>query len=219
MTELLLRGLPGSSVTAVELDQAMIDVAAGRLARMGGAVGRFAIARQSIMNTDLPDEAFDFALARYVFQHLAAPDMAVEEILRLLKPGGRLAIIDVDDRIGGMMDPPIDGLAAVVEGVRRAQAVRAGNRDLGRALWRMLEGNGFEELALDVVAAHSDELGLDVFLPQLHPDRFLPFVLPEGLTQADWQRYRDGYAAFVASPSPFVMVLILIVSGRKPPVA
>lgn len=42
------------------------------------------------------DAAFDGAYAIRVFQHLAAPEAAFAEMVRVLRPGGRLAIADPD---------------------------------------------------------------------------------------------------------------------------
>jgi SAM-dependent methyltransferase len=214
ITELLLTDLPHCTVTAVELDPRMCEVARGQLAEQPG--DRFEIVQSSILMTDLPDDSFDFALARFVFQHLSAPDLALVEILRLLKPGGRLAIVDVDDAVGGMLVPGIPAFEVAGRKVRQVQAGRAGDREIGRKLWRQLAGAGFSELGLEVVVFHSDELGLAPFLPQYAPERYRPFVVPGGLTPEEWQSYRAAYDGFIVSPNAFILQLILLASGRKP---
>ena len=42
------------------------------------------------------DASFDAVSRRYVVQHLAEPERAVSELVRVLRPGGRLSILDVD---------------------------------------------------------------------------------------------------------------------------
>ena len=215
VTEAVLRALPRARVTAVELDPGMNHLATTHLANYLGT--RCEIIQASILGSDLPDDAFDFAICRYVFQHLVAPLLAAREILRLLKPGGAIAILDIDDEMGGLVTPFLPELAFVGQKVRQVQAARAGDRQIGRKLWRLLAQAGFEDLALDVVAFHSDELGVEPFLPQIHPDRFRPFVMPGGLAEEDWQRYRAAYDSFLAGPRPFILQLIMLVSGKKPP--
>ncbi|HLZ28955.1 MAG TPA: methyltransferase domain-containing protein [Chloroflexota bacterium] len=215
ITESLLTGLPHCTVTAVELDPRMCDVARAQLANQ--PPDRFEIVQASILMTDLPDDTFDFALARFVFQHLAAPDLALLEILRLLKPGGSLAIVDVDDGVGGMVVPRGSAFDAVGLKVRQVQAGQAGDREIGRKLWRLLAAAGFTDLGLEAVVFHSDELGLDPFLPQYAPERYRPFVGAGGLTPAEWEGYRTAYASFVDSPDAFILQLVLVASGRKPP--
>ena len=43
------------------------------------------------MTMDLPDDTFDFAFARFVFQHLRDPSGALAEIRRVLKPAASLS--------------------------------------------------------------------------------------------------------------------------------
>lgn len=50
----------------------------------------------SIYATGYPDESFDVAYAHQVLQHLADVPTAISEALRLLAPGGILAVRDVD---------------------------------------------------------------------------------------------------------------------------
>jgi ubiquinone/menaquinone biosynthesis C-methylase UbiE len=214
VTEALLTDLPHSAVTAVDLDPAMCAHTRWRLADHLGT--RLRVVETSILLTDLPADSFDFALARFVFQHLTAPDMAVSEIRRLLKPGGRIAILDVDDDLGGVVAPRLPALEVVAQRVHRAQAGNAGDRQVGRKLWRLLAEAGFTELELTVVAVHSDELGLAPFLPQFHPDRYRPLMQVNGLTQAEWESYRNGYEELLSAPDAFILQLILLATGRKP---
>ena len=58
------------------------------------------------MKMDFPDNSFDFAYARYLFQHLPDTVGAAREMMRVLKPGGKLVIFDVDDEIS-TFDPPV----------------------------------------------------------------------------------------------------------------
>jgi ubiquinone/menaquinone biosynthesis C-methylase UbiE len=214
ITELLLTGLPHCTVTAVELDPRMCEVARGQLAQQPG--DRFEIVQSSILMTDLPDDSFDFALARFVFQHLSAPELALAEILRLLKPGGTVAIVDVDDALGGLVAPHSVAFDVVGQRVRHVQAGQAGDREIGRKLWRHLVAAGFADIALDGLVFHSDELGLTPFLPQYQPARYLPFVVPGGLRLDEWESYRAAYDGFIVSPNAFILQLILLASGRKP---
>src|SRR5207244_6229377 len=139
---------------------------------------RLQIVQTSILYTDLPEETFDFALARFVLQHLSAPDLAAAEILRLLKPGARIAVLDIDDDLGGLLVPSLPAFTQLAHRVRRLQASSAGDREIGRKLWRVLAEVGYVQLGLEMVVFHSDELGLDPFLPQYDPERYRAFIVP-----------------------------------------
>lgn len=43
-----------------------------------------------------PDETFDGAISRYVYEYLPDPVRATKELARVLKPGGKLYLIDLD---------------------------------------------------------------------------------------------------------------------------
>jgi ubiquinone/menaquinone biosynthesis C-methylase UbiE len=214
VTELLLERLPHSTVTAVDLDPHMISIARDRLAAQFG--DRVDFVHASILNTDLASDAFDFALARYVLQHVAAPDMALLEVHRLLQPGGTLAILDIDDALGGLVSPYLPAFELVARKVRQAQAGRAGDREIGRKLWRLLVEADFVNPDLAVIVLHSDQLGLESFLPQYHPDRYQPFVIAGSLTTEELDSYRGAYEQFVATPDASIVQLMLLASGRKP---
>ena len=91
-SELLLSLLPNGFVTAVELDPVMIQHAKQYQKQQGISEEKLKIVEASVMDTSLPDNSFDFAVARAIFEHLSDPVGAAKEIRRVLKPGGRLEI-------------------------------------------------------------------------------------------------------------------------------
>jgi len=108
VTERLLASAPQGTVCAVELDPAMASLVRERLHGLLGS--RLTVIDASASLLPLPDDAFDLTLARFVFQHLAAPDLATAELFRMLKPGGRIAIIDADDGFGGVRVPSVPAI-------------------------------------------------------------------------------------------------------------
>lgn len=214
VAEELLRLLPASPVVALDLDATMTSLAEARLGQQ--AAGRLIVLTGSALNIDLDDDSFDFAIARFLFQHLAAPDLAASELHRLLRPGGQLAVIEIDDAIAGIVDPPMPAMGALGAKVGQLQAALGGNRYVGRILWRLLQQAGFENLAVTPVLIHSDDAGLEAFLPQYDPERFRPFIAPGGLTHEEWEAYRADFARFLSAPDRYIAHLLLVVSGRKP---
>ena len=214
VAEALLHMLPESVVVAVDLDPEMAAAVSSRLAAAAG--DRLLVLNNSALNIDLPDECMDFVLARYVFQHLAAPDLAASEVHRVLCAGGRLAVVDIDDAIGGIVDPPIPGLEVIGPKVAQLQAARGGNRYVGRKLWKLLREAGFENLAIDPILIHSDEVGIEPFLPQFDPERYRPFIGSGGISEQEWEAYRTDLERFLALPERFIAHLLLVVSGQKP---
>jgi ubiquinone/menaquinone biosynthesis C-methylase UbiE len=214
ITGQLLALLPNSPITALEVAPVMIDQARQYL----GAEfdDRLRFVEGSIMDTGLPDDRFDFALARLLFQHLPDPVGAAREVMRVLRPGGKLVITDVDDEVWGLTDPGVPEMPRVLEKFRQAQAARGGNRWIGRQLWRILEAAGFVGLDVDVAIAHSDALGLEPFMPQFDLRR-VSFLAESGaLSEQEMEQIRAAREAFLAADRPYIMMLVWMACGEKP---
>src|SRR5260370_1302929 len=41
------------------------------------------------------DGAFSIAVSRFAFHHMLAPDVVLSEMVRVCRPGGRIAVVDV----------------------------------------------------------------------------------------------------------------------------
>ena len=79
----------GARVIAVDHSQAMLDEARGELS------GSVEFRRGELDRLPLGDREVDAALANLVWHHLADMDRVAGEILRVLRPGGRLVITDL----------------------------------------------------------------------------------------------------------------------------
>jgi len=100
VTESLLSLLPTSPITCLELDPGLIRRAQQYL--QGKGSDRVQFVEGSVMDIKMANDSFDFAYARLLFQHLLNPLGAAKEIWRVLKPGGKFVIYDVDDEIGNL---------------------------------------------------------------------------------------------------------------------
>ncbi|RYU58577.1 methyltransferase domain-containing protein [Methylolobus aquaticus] len=208
----LLKALPTSRITAIEIDAALAQQTADRL----GSCDRLQIVHAALLDAELPDAGFDFAIARLVFQHLPDPVAAAVGILRMLKPGGKLVIVDSDDALWGLSDPEIPEMDAALQIYGHAQAAQGGNRRIGRALLRILEKAGFVNLDLEALLNHSDLLGLDALLPHLDPDRLLPLVAHGAMSGSTFAAFKASQMRFTEATAPLLMMLLLMACGEKP---
>jgi ubiquinone/menaquinone biosynthesis C-methylase UbiE len=213
-TELLTGLVPSGQVTGVEIDPALIAHAQDYLAERANSPYRFVEA--SVLDTGLPDDQFDFATARLVFQHVPDQPAALQEILRVLKPGGTLVLIDVDYRSANLVYPVLEPVVHILEKTAQLHALRGGDPHVGRRLWRLLERSGFDVLDLEAVALHSGVRGIEWAATQLHPDRLLPFVEKGMLFREEWQEVRDAVDRVLTHPESFYLSVMLLCGGRKP---
>ncbi len=90
MTEGLLRR--GLSVVAIDQSEAML---AKMRTKFAGAADKIDCRKGEAEELPLPDQAVEHVFANMYLHHVEAPLRAIEEMARVLKPGGRLIITDV----------------------------------------------------------------------------------------------------------------------------
>ncbi len=81
-------------VVGLDLSPAMVEVAATRLAELPQAEARLGEATA----LDLPDASFDATVSTQVLEYVADVPLALAELHRVLRPGGRVLILDTDWR-------------------------------------------------------------------------------------------------------------------------
>lgn len=84
---------PGGRVWGIDTSVAMVQESVRRAA---GAQLPVSFRVSSLDATGFDDDTFDAVRSDRVFQHLADPAAALSEILRVLKPGGRIVLSDTD---------------------------------------------------------------------------------------------------------------------------
>jgi len=87
---------PQAAVVALDLATAMLRAAPPDLGRVAG----------SMLELPFPGESFDAAYATESLEHAVDIETAVAELCRVLKPGGRLVIIDKNARQWGRLETP-----------------------------------------------------------------------------------------------------------------
>jgi ubiquinone/menaquinone biosynthesis C-methylase UbiE len=216
VTEQLLAAHPNSHITCVEIDPDLIP-RAERYLQSKGMEGRYTIIEGDLMKMELPDDTFDFALARLVFQHLPDPLGAMKEIHRVLKPGGKLAITDVEGGLKWVIDPPDSAeIEAILDKMKKAQESRGGNRNIGRMLWRLFGAAGFVNMDLEIVPIHSDKLGIEALMPSdWDPGAFKPALDRGIITEEEVEAMHRAHIAFHASPDRYALFVALMACGEK----
>jgi ubiquinone/menaquinone biosynthesis C-methylase UbiE len=89
ITEGLLRR--GLTVIAIDQSEAMLSRMRRKFARFDRVDYRMGEAE----NLPLPDEAVEYVFANMYLHHVESPELAIKEMARILRPGGRLTVTDV----------------------------------------------------------------------------------------------------------------------------
>jgi ubiquinone/menaquinone biosynthesis C-methylase UbiE len=98
---------------------------------------------------DFPDCSFDLVYARYVLEHVAAPERVLSEMRRVTRLGGRVAVCENDTSLL-RLDPPCPTVEEVLVAFQRYQKELGGDSLIGRRLYRLLRQAGFAQIELSV---------------------------------------------------------------------
>ncbi|GGJ43483.1 class I SAM-dependent methyltransferase [Neoroseomonas lacus] len=120
-----LTGL-GARVTGVDFSEAMLGHARTKLA--GRAWRGMLMDAESLAG--LPDEQFDAAITRHLVWTLTDPAAAFAAWFRVLKPGGRLLVVDGDWVREGLRGRVLRRIAALLGGAVPAAADGAVHKDI-----------------------------------------------------------------------------------------
>lgn len=169
-TEHLLKNFDKAHLFCLDNDEKLINYAISKLDNIYKE--RITFINDDIINSNIPDEYFDIIIARFVFQHLNTPIKALKEIYRILKPGGKVIIIDVENSLWGTTYPKSKLIESLNIEIMEQQKKLQGNREIGSVLLTLLKLSNFKNLKIEVVVNHSELLGKDKFKNKL----------PKGLT-------------------------------------
>lgn len=195
---------PDGEVTAVDLSAAFIAEAEER---DEGSGVRYAVG--DIAKLDFPNDGFDGVRSERVLQHVADPDAVIAELARVVRPGGRVCLIDTDWE-SFLTDGMPEDLVAEMTALSRKLGLL---RPSGRLLRGRLVRAGLRDITVEpVTIALTDRAAAETIHPSFKPVVIRGMdVVPEELADL-W------FAAFDAAlqRGDFLAVLtIWVVTGVK----
>lgn len=133
---------PGT-VTGTDMGSSQISIARENALAQGITNAEFV--EGNIYNLPFPDESFDGAFSHAVFEHLQEPLKALQELKRVLKPGGGLGLRSPDWG-GFIIAPSHSELDKAIEYYKLIQQRNGGNPYVGRHLRALLREAGFTDI-------------------------------------------------------------------------
>lgn len=152
---------PEGKLIAVDVDEAALSEA--RAATAGRVRVPVSWESASAYDTGLDDASVDMVIARQLFQHLTDPARALAEISRILKPGGRVCVLDAHDGLLWLQPQPA-GHAEFMSRAAAQQRMRGGDREIGRKLAALLSTHGFADVRADVHVFDTGRMPVDLFV-------------------------------------------------------
>jgi 2-polyprenyl-3-methyl-5-hydroxy-6-metoxy-1,4-benzoquinol methylase len=197
-------------VTAIDLDIDDLEVARAHAVRLGISNAKFR--EESVYALNLPDNHVDAVFAHSVLEALERPADALDEMVRVLKHGGLLAVASVE--YGGFIvaGPKADLLRRFYEIREELWLLEGADPYLGRHLRGLLATAGLADI---VASAKYFSFGTRDTVRDYALDRadecsdewFAPSAVEHGLATADdlrgmarawtdWSEAPEAYAAF-----------------------
>ncbi|MGH9267009.1 MAG: methyltransferase domain-containing protein, partial [Acidimicrobiales bacterium] len=204
---------PEGEVVGIDASTVMVTEARRRADRTGLPV-RFAVGDAYAL--DLDDATFDAVRSERVLQWLHDPQQAIDEMVRVTGPGGRVAVIDSDWGTFALYHPDVeltDRITRFFLHERRAQ--RIGRELRARFRWAGLEGVVVR--AVTQVFAEWDHTARSL-PPGFPPLRaFLPDVVGAGaLSPQEAERWVAALEEAARQGEFFASLTMYAATGRKP---
>jgi len=99
-------------------------------------------------NMPVKDCAFDAVFARYVFQHVNLSGIFLSEIKRIMKDGGLLVIIDIEDDMNIFYPDLPESSRKLFEIYSEYQKLKGGDRSISKKLPGFLLSGGFKDIEI-----------------------------------------------------------------------
>lgn len=188
---------PGGRIIATEIDEIKLDIA--RREAEAQQISNIEFKLADVTQDELEQE-FDLVHARFVLTHLPTPEHALTRMRRALRPGGIIAVEDIDFR-GYFCHPDCGAVRRYVDLYTQTVRRRGGDPNIGPRLPALLSGAGFEAVQMNVVQ-QAGTLGEVKLITPITMENIAEAVVAEGLaSQAEIDEIVAELYAFARNPS------------------
>ena len=167
----LARLFPQASFTGVDLEEPHLERARAKNAELGN---RAQFQREDALQLSFRDAQFDLAISRHVLQALPDARRALREMLRVLKPGGRLHLIAEDYGMLWCHPTELDSDGFWQRIPNRYGAAIGCDLHVGRKMFTHLTDLGLRDIKVDYLVIDTLRVPRETFA-------------------RIWEAWRDGY--------------------------
>jgi ubiquinone/menaquinone biosynthesis C-methylase UbiE len=212
---LLLAALAGADGAVLGIDVDEVKLALARDEAQAAGVGTVEYRLGAVEDVP-PDGTFDVAVARFLLSHLPDPAAGLEHLAAAVRPGGVVAVQDID-YTGGFCHPPCAAFDYAWDLYPRTVHHAGGDARVGQRLPAMFAVTGFEDI--EVAIEQPAGFGADPKL--LHAstlENIAEAAIASGLADpAEIATAVRELHAFAARPDTMLTLpRIISVSGRVP---
>lgn len=193
-----------------------IDASAERLAR-AKAAANIEYQQHDIHHTGFPASSFDFVFSQFVFQYLPDRRGALMELLRVTRPGGRVAVADADGA-GVWAWPQPAELETGMQLFLSALAPTGFDLYTGRKMFAAFRAAGLDHISvtlqpLYVVAGVADPPMIEDW--NIRFNALSRLMVPAFGGEAAYRAFTESYLALLRSPDALKYGVVLTTVGQK----
>lgn len=204
---------PSMVCTGIEISDFLFTAASNAI--IAKELTRCHVYKQSILKLDLPENTFDFVVVRLVLEHLPDPLMAIREVSRVLKVGGRAVFVDNDFDYHVRSSPEVPELVQLYDAYCTARSRDGGNPRIGRQLPQLLSLAGFTGISFDVIAANNTVTGDQAFHHSEGSGIALQLLHDGYLSNDIYDRLASHWSSMLQTRDHSMIRLLFAGSGQK----
>lgn len=130
---------PSGSATGIDIHAAQLEQA--RILALVDGLANTTFVTADACETGLPQNQFDLVYCRFLLLHLLDPASCLQEMWRVLKPGGILVVEDGD--LASACSVPPTALDAFADLFSRLAPIRGVDYSVANRLWHLVAETGF----------------------------------------------------------------------------
>ncbi|MCC5816569.1 MAG: GNAT family N-acetyltransferase [Leptospira sp.] len=191
----------------LEIAENLIEIAN----RENSHVSAMSFTQGSVYQCPFEDNSFDLAYSRFVFQHLDQPQKGVNELKRIIRPGGKVIIEDIDDGLL-FLEPTPPSFEKVQSTSEKIQKDLGGDRLVGRKLFSMMQNAGFSKVSIQYLPVNSSKIGMESFIFAAFGFKF-DHLKRSGAGDEEVAKAKEEFFALAKDPNAFGSLMLVFTVG------
>jgi ubiquinone/menaquinone biosynthesis C-methylase UbiE len=208
-----------ATVTAVDFDPVFLETA--KAIAIDEGIENVIFESGDIDNLKYQDRAFDFAYCRLVLMHVKNPVKTVEELKRVTRKGGTVAISDQDDG-SVIVNPPMLKVMDLWNRYGQWAKTQKMDRFIGRQLYSILSKAGLKSIKIYPFPIHrtqedAEQLRMFASVPLQVINVKKSELIEQGIfTEEEYDIAVEEFEKLMNEPGAFVMTTFFLAIGEVP---